>query len=304
MSSSSTNDPMHPTQILKYGAALKAFTSSPSTFRIIKSIPEVSSNSDRKTDALYVLDSSFNPPTLAHLRIAASALLHDSQCTSRNKRLLLLLATQNADKAPKPASFDQRLTMMDIFANDLLKTLKQPQTAANDTSSSEPPSQDPPPEVGIDIGLTTLPYFTQKATAIATSGLYPVSTPQVHLTGYDTLIRILNPKYYPPSHTLEILVPFLEEHRLRVTYRADDDWGSREEQDGFLKGILEGSLEDIGGKKEWVEKRRIELVEGMREVISSTRVREAAKSGDEEILGKLVSKGVVEWILKEGLYRE
>jgi hypothetical protein len=30
---------------------------------------------------------------------------------------------------------------------------------------------------------------------------------QVHLTGYDTLIRIFNSKYYPPEHTLKPLRP-------------------------------------------------------------------------------------------------
>ncbi|RFU36174.1 hypothetical protein B7463_g154, partial [Scytalidium lignicola] len=224
-------------QLLKYGSALKAFASSTSKFLILKSIPEATSPSDRKTDALYILDSSFNPPTLAHLRIATSAILHDEKCPpSSNKRLLLLLATQNADKAPKPASFDQRLTMMDIFATDLLNELKQSQSQ----SQSSGPSPSPPPKLGIDIGVTTLPYFVGKATEIASSGLYPASTPQVHLTGYDTLVRILDPKYYPPTHDLSILGPFLEKHRLRVTYRADDSWGSRLEQDEYLKGILGG----------------------------------------------------------------
>ena len=39
------------------------------------------------------------------------------------------------------------------------------------------------------------------------------------------------------------------------------------------------------------------------EVVSSTRAREAAKVGDKEALGGVCSEGVVEWILREGLYR-
>lgn len=287
-------------QVVKYGAALKVFSASPSKFRILKSIPGISLPSEQKIDALYILDSSFNPPTLAHLRIATSAILQDTQCQSRNKRLLLLLATQNADKAPKPASFEQRLIMMDIFATDLLKTLEQGKQGHQQEEGGAA-------GLGIDIGVTTLPYFVEKAITISESGLYPPSTPQVHLTGYDTLIRIMNPKYYPPSHDLAVLAPFLQNHRLRVTYRADDSWGSRAEQDDYLKGILEGKLESIGGKREWVEKGRIELVEGRKEgeeVISSTRVRDAVKAGDKGLLEKLVTSGVAEWILKQDLYRE
>ena len=38
--------------------------------------------------------------------------------------------------------------------------------------------------------------------------------------------------------------------------------------------------------------------------VSSTRVREAVKNGDRELLSKLVTSGVAEWILQEGLYLE
>lgn len=48
---------------------------------------------------LYVLDSSFNPPTKAHFHMALSALRHDAPRDGLDvKRLLLLLAVRNADK--------------------------------------------------------------------------------------------------------------------------------------------------------------------------------------------------------------
>src|SRR5277367_460709 len=104
-------------QLSKFASALSSFaSSSPDNFRILSSIPQHAP----PPSTLYVLDSSFNPPTLAHLRIATSALSQDHGPAP--KRLLLLLATQNADKAPKPASFEQRLVLMTIFANDLRKT--------------------------------------------------------------------------------------------------------------------------------------------------------------------------------------
>lgn len=284
-------DPAMRQQLSKYASALTSFASSSSNFRILHSIPP-SALPPPKT--LYILDSSFNPPTLAHLRIATSALLADSQPSPSPKKLLILLATQNADKAPKPAPFEHRLAMMQIFASDLLSFLY----SQNKVS---------PPEIGVDIAVTKLPYFMDKSSAIEASGEYPLDVQQVHLTGFDTLIRILDPKYYKSDKKLGVLEPFFEKNRLRVTYRTDDDWGAKEAQDEYLEELTKGRRDEEGGKREWVTGGRIEMCEGKKEgeePISSTKVRTAAKNGDREMLGKLVTKGVAEWILEEKLYTE
>ena len=135
--------------------------------------------------------------------------------------------------------------------------------------------------------------------------MYASNTEQVYLTGYDTLIRLLDPKYYPPEYRLDVLEPFMSRNRLRVTYRADASWGSKAEQEKYLGKLARGEREHEGGKKEWAS--RIELVEGRsdgEEIISSTIVREAAKKGDYEALKKLVTDGVAEWVVAEGLYRD
>jgi nicotinamide-nucleotide adenylyltransferase len=283
---SPSTDPMLRTALQSYRSALHTFASSPSNFQILKSLPSSSQSTPPKT--LYVLDSSFNPPTLAHLRIAKTALLSDPIPAPVPTRLLLLLATQNADKAAKPAAFEQRLVMMEILASSLISDAQQGVES-----------------LGIDIGVTKLPYFADKSNSIENSGLYPVSTQQVHLLGYDTLTRLLSTKYYPPTHTLQPLHPFLGKHRLLVTYRADDDWGTRSEQDEYLKDIEGGKRDGDGARREWVTEGRIRMVEGRKEgeeIISSTRVREAAKNGDRKALEKLVTKGVGDWVLGESLY--
>ena len=178
--------------------------------------------------------------------------------------------------------------MMEIFASSLLSETEQKIEG-----------------LGIDIGVTKLPYFADKSKSIEESGLYPGSTQQVHLLGYDTLTRLLSTRYYPPTYTLQPLHSFLEKHRLLVTYRADDDWGTRAEQDEYLEDIENGRRGEDGAKKEWVSEGRIRMVEGRKEgeeIISSTRVREAAKKGDREALEKLVTKGVGDWVLGERLY--
>lgn len=267
-------------RISAFRSALSSFAASPSTFRIVSS----TSKSATPPRTVYVLDSSFNPPTIAHLQIATSALSHDKGLEP--KRLLLLLATQNADKAPKPASFEQRLVMMELFSQDLIKLVKQDKALEST-------------DTVVDIGLTKLPYFSDKARSIDEAKVYENEPQQVHLTGFDTLIRIFNPKYYD-ENSLSSLQPFLSRHRLCVTYRVDDSWGGKAEQDEYLETLRSGGREDEGGKREWAE--RIDLVEGSETIISSTKVREACKQGDRDALSKLVTKGVADFALTEQLY--
>lgn len=270
----------------QYGSSLKRFIASTKDLEVLATVPP-----DRHPpppEVLYVLDSSFNPPTLAHLRMASSALLEKPGLSSR---LLLLLATQNADKPSKPASFEDRLIMMESFAQDLLSYLR-----------STSPNIDHQLLPQIDIGVTKKPYFVDKAAEIESSGIYPRSLEQVHLTGYDTLIRIFNPKYYPPTHTLQPLAPFLSKHRLRVTARADAEWGRLDDQRAFLLDLAQGGRENEGGKREWAE--RIQLVEGRRpdeSLVSSTMARDAIQSNPGQ-LELLVPQNVRDYILSRNPY--
>lgn len=79
-------------------STLSSFAASPDTFAPVFSKP--TPVAPAKT--LFVLDSSFNPPTKAHLNIALSSFCDASTGPPQEKRLLLLLATQNADKGSQP----------------------------------------------------------------------------------------------------------------------------------------------------------------------------------------------------------
>lgn len=285
--------------------ALQAFTSLPSSFRILSSYTSHRSPSLKGppfSSQIYILDSSFNPPTQAHLRIATSALLHDEYADSSPKRLLLLLATQNADKASEPASFEHRLTMMNILARDLLQRTK----GGNEENIGGEHNRDT--EVIIDVGVTKQPYFHDKALAIEQSGSYQSpetgnGPEQVYLMGFDTLTRLLDAKYYPAEHGLSSLDPFFERHRIRVTSRANEVWGGSEDQVSYVSAIADGKREHEGGRREWAS--RIALVEGRRageEMVSSTKAREAARKGDIEALGQLVIDGVMRFIVDNRLY--
>ncbi|KAK8038781.1 Nucleotidylyl transferase [Apiospora rasikravindrae] len=331
-----------PSNLVSYFTrALKTFQLSETTFTVLCSVSSSSasasahSNNDTQIaapvqpkqapGALVVLDSSFNPPTLAHQRMALSALADQQKQqqnnTPRDSRVLLLLAINNADKAPKPAAFPQRLAMMYVFAQDLLAAARSQrdhphQTAVPDSSSISPEVEE---EDVVDIAVTTEPYFHSKSNAIATGEFYSgvataaaatgeeATMEQMYLTGFDTLIRIFDAKYYPNDTMRQALDPFLSQSRLRVTMRTDADWGTAADQRAYLAGLRDGKLEAMGGRREWADK--VEMVEGRREgegedVISSTKVRSAVQSEDWPALRRLVSEGVSEWVRTQGLYKE
>ncbi|KAI9170890.1 Vacuolar protein sorting-associated protein [Paramyrothecium foliicola] len=264
----------------------------------------------RRVRSLIVLDSSFNPPTTAHAQMARSAL----QAAEGPRRLMLLLAVNNADKAPKPASFPQRLALMEAFGRELLDGLRNEETG--DTVAD--PSEDR--GLQIDLGVTTLPYFHDKSLAITESGFYGSEAEerqeptQVFLAGFDTLVRIFNPKYYGQpkgnegSGMLAALDPFLTERaRLRITTRPDDEWGSREDQSAYVADLGQGKLDAMGGRGAWAQ--RVELVDGDEtdgdgQGVSSSKVRELVQTKRWEDLDGLVGNEVKGWIEKEGLYRE
>lgn len=213
-----------------FSRALSAFQHSASPFQVICTLNSPSSPSTRPR-TLIILDSSFNPPTLAHLHMATSALR--AHRTS-SPRLLLLLSVQNADKPVKPAGFAERLAMMHVFAGDVQREVGGEEGG-----------------VVVDIGLTSKPYFHDKSWVIAESGVYDDGVEQVVLVGFDTLVRIFDAKYYGGEEGMRREVGgFLGRARLRVMMRPGGEWGDVGEQRGWV-----GRLEE-----RW--KGRVELVEG------------------------------------------
>lgn len=281
-----------------FRATLQAFMSSASSFQVLHThSPRNPPCPPLPVKSLHVLDSSFNPPTRAHLRIATSALADDQSGPCFSKRLLLLLATRNADKPTQPASLEQRLVMMSIFAQDVIRGLGEARTNENGDAP-----------VRVDVGVTKKPYFLDKAAAIDGLENYLAADEmgetleQVHLIGFDTLLRLLDPKYYPPNRTLRPLDPFFEKCRVIVTKRTGGEWGRTDEQDAYVKALADGMKEEEGGRKEWAS--RIELIEGRpeTETVSSTKVRDAAGRHDHETLCNLVTDGVKRYILDNHLY--
>ena len=175
--------------------------------------------------------------------------------------------------------------------------------------SNETTASDGSPSLGmfaIDIGVIKQPYFVDKAAAIEESGVYGEKErfEQIHLTGFDTLLRIFDRKYYGEKG-LTVLEPFLERGRVRVVMRPGGSWGELEEQRGWVESVRKGKKEDEGVKREWAERvEMVEVGEGEEEVVgvSSTRVREGVQKGDWRLVEDLVGTEVMEWVRERGLY--
>ena len=279
-------------------SALTSFTHSSSKFRVVRTVNPT--NTQPKT--LYILDSSFNPPSIAHLSLVQSALKDHDRSEHSPYRLLLLFSTQNADKAPSPASFAQRIALMTVFAEDFSQMLKK---SSGGTELAD---------LSIDIGLTKEPYYSDKSIAIrnTTPPFYSSNPIHVHLTGYDTLIRFCNPKYYPKyDPPLSALKPFFDAgHKLRVTQRPTDpsdkssnEFGTVEEQQKYVNDLRDGTREKDGFTPEWGH--NIDMVKANDGVgISSTRVRDAAKEAKWNVVENLCTEGVAAWIKDQNLYSE
>ncbi|KAG5975137.1 hypothetical protein E4U58_001963 [Claviceps cyperi] len=308
-----------PHSIPFFTRSLTAFLSSPDPFRILATAtttttthlpvsPRASPRNGVRT--LIVFDSSFNPPTRAHAQMALSAM----RTAGLGARLLLLLAVHNADKKGfAPSTLVSRLGMMEAFARQLLQ---QQQQQEREEGSKEQEGGGGESLGEVDVAVTKMPFFGDKARSIADMGGYAglegEGSEQLYLCGFDTLVRIFDDKYYGGGVSVEELAegtpmqralrPFFAMAKLRVTMRPNDEWGSAEEQRAYVDGLGRGDLERRGGDSCWA--RRIELVEGIGEVVSSSRAREVVRQGGGDELDGLVGGEVRRWIEERGLYRE
>jgi nicotinamide-nucleotide adenylyltransferase len=236
-----------------------------------------------------VLDSSFNPPTLAHLALAdAPRPSIGGEVGGEYDAKIYLLSVRNADKTLKPtdASYIQRLEMMLLLAQD-------------SKSSAE-----------VAIGIVDEPTFVGKASKLLAflqqrlSGL-ALAPPRPELTfllGLDTLERLLAPRYYgaSPSDPDAVTKMFAslhqffspEHHNARVVCARRASSSSTEA--ATLK-LGEHFLSD----------ERIVLIDigEAEQSYSSTAVRDALRRRDDSWKA-LVSPGVREYISKAMLYTE
>lgn len=232
-----------------------------------------------------ILDSSFNPPTLAHRALLFSTLAAAASPADFDAALLLF-STTNADKQLQGVGVQERVMMMEIVARGM--------AAASFDSDSNTSSVSHAMK-NFAVGITKHARFLDKAESILSwhRTQYPPSSPSLDLhfiMGLDTILRLFSPRYYAPTPVVQALQPFFARSRVVWANRAGI---GGEEAEQFWRS------EDVAQFADRV--MRVQIGEDM-EAMSSTKAREAAERGEWEEVKRLVGGDVMDFIRGEGLY--
>ncbi|KAH9957427.1 hypothetical protein BC827DRAFT_1137966 [Russula dissimulans] len=212
-----------------------------------------------------VLDSSFNPPTLAHRALA----LLPSAASPTDARLLLL-SVRNADKTPRPgdASPVQRVEMMVLLAR----------------------------EISAAVGLIDAPAFVEKAELLRAA--LPAEAQLIFVQGIDTLQRFLEPRYYGDGSTQAM-------HAALRRFFDPDGVDSRVicARRAIGLGKSNGESAILEAAREWLQADRVNIVDmdhGLQN-LSSSEVRAKVRARD-NTWREMVPNGIAEYIEEHSLY--
>ncbi|KAF9160411.1 hypothetical protein DFQ27_005810 [Actinomortierella ambigua] len=224
--------------------------------------------STSRPTTIAVLDSSFNPPTVAHYHLLKAAA---RKAVPGCDAVLLLLAMNNVDKGQTGASAIERLEMMEALALECIRDERE-ETALRHMA----------------VGLTIHARFIDKAQPILDS--YPPETVRLSwIMGHDTLTRLLDPKYYKDIKV--DLSPFFERNHAICSTRPD--YGTREDLDRVIKQ---------SGHADKVTLVEIEAEDEAIATMSSTIVRKAVQNKDWNLVKSCVMPSVEKIIIANDLY--
>ncbi|CUM68423.1 uncharacterized protein PRCAT00006146001 [Priceomyces carsonii] len=267
---------------LNFHKALADFLKSPRDIDII--YRSSASFVESKTSGICVLDSSFNPPHLGHYALIKEAMRHFQSIgdLEKEKSVLLLLSVKNADKVnPQPEPFDKRLEMMFHMANYLQKSLG----------------------LKIGIALTKHARFVDKSIAILDylRKEYKVSTIKLtFLVGFDTLVRILDPKYYLPDKLTTSLEDFMNSADLFCLTRNVTSF-SLKDQSTYLDDINQGKFLHIPAH--WSDSIVFpEHADQGVSLISSSSIRKNIRDGKSDWINDVIPE-IKDMIIDENLYK-
>lgn len=173
------------------GLLAKLVPTGPPTAKFVHRAASTLSNGPRK---IGVLSASYNPPTVAHMMLCRAAL---SQLGF--EEVVFLLTAVNADKKITGATLPQRLQMLERIV----------QTGESEISAP------------LSIIACSQPRFVDMAQGL--SDLYAQieqAKPTFYfILGYDTLIRLFDPKYY--KNMEQELAPFFAHAHVVAFNRGD-----------------------------------------------------------------------------------
>ena len=272
-----------------------------------------------------VLDSSFNPPTLAHLALAKappSPSISNEDVTSGWRDAydagLLLLSVRNADKTLKQgdATYLQRLEMMYLLTRDVEHPHPEVEENSGVDSNVAIAIIDEPTFIGKSTALLT--FLRSRLSSFSSAGPAP-NRPIPRLTfllGIDTLERLFSPRYYP-SQSEESMLRSLryffgqEEGSTIVCARRDLASYPSSSSSSQSPPPATGTLEDLEipqTAKEFFLADQIKLIDiGVKErAFSSSQVRQLVRSasGSSSCDGwkQMASPRIARYVEERGLY--
>jgi nicotinic acid mononucleotide adenylyltransferase len=217
-----------------------------------------------------VLDASFNPPTRAHLHMLDAAVERLGL-----SRTMLLLAKQNADKPVVGATLPQRLQMMTKIAVE-----------------REPAGT-------MVCGATAHPLFVDKAAAL--HALCGAGARIVLLVGFDTWVRVVDPKYYAPGGLDDALRQIFERVEVAVVSREP---GSASNLEASMS--VEEQERRVRSLPADVVRGRLHFLVNPPDVagLSSSAIRKAVTMGDASATRAMLPECLLEYVEREGLYKD
>jgi nicotinate (nicotinamide) nucleotide adenylyltransferase len=190
----------------------------------------------RSGQRLGVFDASFNPPHNAHVEMMRRA-----QARFNLHEILLLLAKANVDKEMFGATLEQRLGMMLGIAEE---------------------------HPDYSVAVVSHARFVDKAAALQAKtprrdgkgAGYPAGTEIYFILGYDTLVRLFDPKYYAdmPAELTRLfsMAQFIATNRKEHGIEDMRRWLARDEVQPFAHKIHLLPLDDFHAHLSSTEVRR------------------------------------------------
>ncbi|KAI0330253.1 Nucleotidylyl transferase [Cubamyces sp. BRFM 1775] len=272
-----------------------------------------------------VLDSSFNPPTLAHLALANTLPPPSSDVPPSSPSApcdfdarLLLLSVRNADKQLKPgdATYEQRIAMMVLLAHDLARS-----HARNVDTALQNYPESTPHEPNVAVAIIDEPTFVGKSAILreflakriseleglnvgaettASPSVVPPVPKLTFLMGTDTVVRLCAPRYYANEENMmaalrRFLSPDEDDSRIVCARRVSRGVPRVEEEK------VEVEMTEFASRI--VPFRKLHFVDiGEEEcTFSSSEVREL-RTREDGGWRKMVTTDVAQYILTNRLY--
>ncbi|KAL4072746.1 hypothetical protein V8B97DRAFT_2103950 [Scleroderma yunnanense] len=260
-----------------------------------------------------ILDSSFNPPTLAHLALINSrpsdgpsdqATASDTDYDAR----LLLLSVSNPDKTLKPAdaSYIQRLQMMYLLSLNVSAN-HSPSSPSESHLSSNTAIAVINASTFVSKSAVLLPFLRTRLASLrrplitATNDIPTIPHPKlIFLMGYDTLVRVFSARYYASEHEAmrllrNFLSPGAEDCRVVCAHRTSPP-NTRTFEDATENNMLDITKEFIRGERIYL----IDIGED-EQTFSSSEVRTKIVAGNND-WRHLVTNFVADYLVENQLY--